>query len=126
MPAGDSSSDGNSGLLAIEPEKLHLSVKGLNEGTGGSPQKEVRSPLPSEKRFPKAVRMRNQSYNDFDVDRPEIEELMDDYVSVSKDDMSSLSSNAQLFCNRFMACESSDSAKSFAMRLSASPFVPKI
>lgn len=36
----------------------------------------------------------------------------------------SMSSNAQLL-NQFMACQSSESAKSFAMRLSASPFHPK-
>ena len=36
----------------------------------------------------------------------------------------SISSNTQLL-NQFMACQSSESAKSFAMRLSASPFHPK-
>tara|TARA_B110000285_G_scaffold164643_1_gene183873 strand:- start:275 stop:442 length:168 start_codon:yes stop_codon:yes gene_type:complete len=43
-PAGDSSSEGNPGMLAIEPEKLEVTTKGVPEGTGGSPQKEAQSP----------------------------------------------------------------------------------
>ena len=60
-PAGDSSSEGNPGMLAIEPEKFEVSTKSIPEGTGGSPQKEAQSPASVDSKVRSQKELRNQS-----------------------------------------------------------------
>ena len=102
-------------MLAIEPEKLRVTTKGVPEGTGGSPQKEAQSPASVDFQVRSQKEVRNQSQNDF-----EIEDFVED-----SEYFNDINSSMMSKFHEFIECKSSESAKSFAMRLSASPFHPK-